>query len=410
MIPKPLSEIEWADLEALQQSAREEDETIEYKGSLSGGANFTALSDSQKIKAIDSIAKEAIAFLNANGGDIVIGAREASNEKPVIEAFAELEDVHSLADRLAQAVSAVIEPSQNLLGVRAVTQEGATSGVIIVRARSSLRAPHRSSRKKECYIRRGRESVPMSMDEIQDLTLRRKDMRNDRLNRLADYADELHSNTLGRVELRHDRAQFRLCYIPSSPLALALEPEVLSAFRGTQPVLKSGNYETSNDVFSRRLHGPWKPVLRGRSQQDHFRGEDREMFARRQIFESGELVADFSARTKFDNTPADGLAVHYEWFLGFVANFLTGISKVSDATNNPLEGFLSLSYRFTGNVWLSFGADGFGEMHSLPNETGSIPTFEIADRGQLPEIFQQLQVDLCALAGEFEEHPFSFRD
>ena len=122
MIPKPLNEITWSDIEALRDSGREEDDMIEYKGSFSGGADFLAFNENQRNKAVDNIAKEAIAFLNGRGGDIIIGAKEAANDHPKIEAITPIANVDATADRLGQALAALIEPTQSVLGVRAVRQ------------------------------------------------------------------------------------------------------------------------------------------------------------------------------------------------------------------------------------------------------------------------------------------------
>lgn len=158
MIPKALTEIEWADLEALKESGREESDTIEFKGSFSGGgSDFLALTESQREKAVKGIAREVIAFLNGRGGDIIVGAEEADNAHPSIKEFRLLANVSATADRLAQALSATIEPYQAVLGVRAIRPETGDNGVILLRAPASLRAPHRYTRDRECYIRRGRE-------------------------------------------------------------------------------------------------------------------------------------------------------------------------------------------------------------------------------------------------------------
>ena len=151
MIPKPLNEIEWSDIEALKDSGREEDDTIEFKGSFKGGSDFLAFNEKQQAEAVDSIAKEVIAFLNGRGGDVIIGASEFKNDHPKIEVLTPLQSVNATADRLAQSLAALIEPAQTVLGVRAIKQSGPdVEGIIVVRAPSSLRAPHRSKRTKNC--------------------------------------------------------------------------------------------------------------------------------------------------------------------------------------------------------------------------------------------------------------------
>ena len=60
MIPKTLNEIEWADIEALRNSGREEDDTIEYKTSFSGGSDYLAFSDPKRAKAIEGVDRKSV--------------------------------------------------------------------------------------------------------------------------------------------------------------------------------------------------------------------------------------------------------------------------------------------------------------------------------------------------------------
>ena len=52
MIPKPLNEIEWSDLETLRDSGREEDDTLEFKGSFSGGEDFLNFTEKNKLSRL----------------------------------------------------------------------------------------------------------------------------------------------------------------------------------------------------------------------------------------------------------------------------------------------------------------------------------------------------------------------
>jgi len=406
MIPKQFVEITWDDLVALQQSGREEDDTIEFKEGFSGGIDFEALSEQQRNNAVDGIAKEAIAFLNSRGGDILIGAKERRNDHPVIEELIKLKNVHPIVDRLGQALSATIEPRQNLLSVRAITEGDEADGAVVIRVPSSLRAPHRSTRKRECYVRRGRESVPMSMDEIQDLTLSRSTMRSEQLEELKSLALEVQLDEVGRAKLREQRAHVRLVFVPFNKQAVLLSPEVLGAFKGTTPTLQSQNYKTKNDVGYRGLHGLWKPILRGMRNSEHTRGDDREMYYAKELHESGVFLADFSVVAAFGNIPDGDRVIHYEWIVGFIANALLGIRSATRAAGMPTQGFLTLGYRFDVQTWLSFGEGFSSEAHKLPHNNGIIPPFEIYGDEQFEEVFCQLQTDICALVGENEEYPF----
>ena len=68
MIAKPIEEIEWQDLTALQDAGREEGQQLEYKSSFKGGDDFLGLNEQRKKNAVESLAREVISFLNASGG------------------------------------------------------------------------------------------------------------------------------------------------------------------------------------------------------------------------------------------------------------------------------------------------------------------------------------------------------
>ena len=154
MIPKPLNEIEWSDLETLRDSGREEDDMLEFKQAFSVEENgietlhtdYTALNKNQRKKANASIAKHVISFLNGRGGDLILGIQEVSNENPVIKGITPLQNVIESSDRLGRAMAEIIEPHQTALSIRPVlspVNDG--SGILVLRASSSLRAPHRSA-------------------------------------------------------------------------------------------------------------------------------------------------------------------------------------------------------------------------------------------------------------------------
>jgi Putative DNA-binding domain len=270
MIPKPLNEITWSDIEALKTDEREEDDMLEYKQAFSVEENgeetlhydYGALNKNQKKKANASIAKHAIAFLNGRGGDLILGVREQSKENPVIAEFTPIRDIVDTRDRLERALAEVIEPHQTALSIKAITSpDNEAIGVLVVRANSSLRAPHRSTISKNCYVRRGRESVPMPMDEVQDLTLRRDFSRSELFKRLDQRIANYHS-MLGHVLMgSHVHISFGLVSYQNSDIII--DDRILREIDSYVVQLKNASGEienTSYDGFSRQI---WKPMPRG---------------------------------------------------------------------------------------------------------------------------------------------------
>jgi Putative DNA-binding domain len=404
MIPKPINEITWSDIEALRDSGREEDDMIEYKGSFSGGSDFLAFSDSQRIKAVDGIAKEAIAFLNGRGGDIVIGVKEAANDHPKIEAITPIANVDATADRLGQALAALIEPTQSVLSVRAVRQnEDAADGVIIVRAPSSLRAPHRSTRTKECYVRRGRESVPMPMDEVQDLTLNRTMRRSERFALIDEQFDTMVTGLIGRHRLPSDRFHVRVVYVPFSSGEVLLNYSTLSAFEGKDPDLHYLKHKTRNDVVFRSLGHRWDRKLRGRV-KDSFRSHSPENkivefnFVEKSILSNLTMKTEFAHSRDFDNQ-GSAPTIPAVWLIGYFANTILSFQNVLKQHSDFFPGIIRVAVYQSGSMDLRVGNDNWPDTHSLIAGLSYIPDFELSGLEDFDAIFKQLQIDLYSLAG-----------
>lgn len=403
MIPMPLDQISWNDLEALRGSGREESDTIEFKASFSGGSDFCAFTDAQRERAVKAVAKEAIAFMNARGGDIIIGAAEESGERPQIANFNPLPNVSQAAERLAQSLQALIEPYQTVLGVRAIRNGEADEGVIVVRAPESLRAPHRFIRDKECYVRRGRESVAMPMDEIQDLALRRFSSRSERFATLDEMFSGLAGPMIGRRELSAHRVHFRCCYVPLVRAQVKLEENMLLAFNGRDPNLSIGCKIERNDVAFRGLRGSqYSSILRGKIKESYQEGAWREndfIFSAKTIREDGILVTDFSCRCVLSESKDATPGFHSAWVAGYFANTLVSIAQVLRLEPTLSQGFLRVVTHAAGQLVVGNGDGMWAEHVSWPTGTVPIPDFEINHPDDVLGAFQQLQVDVASIAG-----------
>lgn len=118
--------------------------------------------------ARDKLFKEVVAFANTSGGHLVLGVAETKDAPPTAAALRPIPRCVELADRLGRAAQA-IDPPIPLLLVRGIPTQG-DAGVVVFRVPASRAAPHRSP-DKDCYVRRDTESTPMSMREIQEMTL-----------------------------------------------------------------------------------------------------------------------------------------------------------------------------------------------------------------------------------------------
>jgi Putative DNA-binding domain len=408
MIQKPLNEIEWADLEQLRASGREEDDTIEFKAGFSGGPDYINFSDSQREKAIKGIAKEAIAFLNCRGGDIVIGAEEQNSDNPRIECFKPVPNASAVADRLAQSLSAVIEPHQSILGVRAIQAAESGEGVIIVRAPSSLRAPHRLTKDKECYIRRGRESVPMQMDEIQDLTLTRSTRTSEILRSLQERFSNMLLDQMHGQNLPNERFRIKMVYNPFMKGEIDLCQNTLSLFRHAKPdLLQSGR---AQDYFSVLdvVHHSGRPVLRGRSYRGFRDRGSRWVGCTMTITNDLALEWDYIDSGRFDeNIDQNKVGIYDAWIVGFIAKALLSLKKIQEKYQNMSHGILHVEIFVKGDQKLLFGSDRWSEQYDFLEGLHKIPDIELFKPSDVSSAFAVLQNDVYALAGVEGESVFT---
>jgi Putative DNA-binding domain len=410
VIPKPLNEIEWSDIEALRDSGREEDDTIEYKGSFSGGSDFLAFTDSQRIKAVEGVVREALAFLNGRGGDVLLGVREAKNDHPKIEEITPVANVVATVDRLAQSLAAVIEPTQSILGVKAVLKPGSDgNGVIVVRAPSSLRAPHRYTGNKECYIRRGRESVPMPMDEVQDVSVQRNRTRFERQTDLESLFDGFEDGVVRRERLGGTRFQIRVAYLPLALIQIDPSDDELRPLVDLSPAAFDDKGRVNIDNSYMRLSAIWRPVLRGRAQTSVRDAHDYLELIGREVRNSGCMILDVAWRHEHTVPGTSDVfqVVPISWLTDYLATTLSFVGGLTTRFPNAAPGLLCARTFASGPI--HFGMDRQGrQLLPLDHGVTKIEPFEINDPNDLNLAFKQLQYDLYSLVESLPPHVLSF--
>ncbi|HVJ56221.1 MAG TPA: ATP-binding protein, partial [Terrimicrobiaceae bacterium] len=297
MIRRELDEIEERDFQGLCDTGREEDERIEFKRSFVGGNDLSSMSDPQRERAVESLAKEVTALLNGKGGDLIVGIRE---DEGVAQELTPIEGASEAAERLRRSLWTRIEPAPRAMRIRSIPAEGSENGAgyIVIRAESSLQAPHRVAKSKEFYIRRGTEASPMNITEVQDLTLSTRTAS-------ARIEDKLHRELAGvRSITANNRVfhgggfQFRVVYAPLQSAQIPLEGTTLHALTNPEPTFYEGGKEVRNDVAFRSLGINWRPVLRGKLVERLVEGDQdsRAGYAAKRVHSDGTVVFDWFVR------------------------------------------------------------------------------------------------------------------
>jgi hypothetical protein len=407
MIPKALVDLEWSDIEELIELAREEDDQIEFKSSFKGQDDYTALNDNQRQHAVDSLVREVIAFLNTRGGDVIVGIGESDGPRPTAASIHPIKAAAETANRVERGLAALVEPAQTNISVRGIVKpENGSEGVLIVRVEPSIRAPHRSKRTLDCYARRGSESVPMAMDEIQDLTINRTRLR---LEQMEFIDQQFHDFVVGKSEHRDlgdELVHVRTAVIPLLDQAFTINDALLGALGNRNPAFYSHNGRAiQNDVAFRGLYSQWRPVLRGRKQEsfDQHGGTDF-LYARKVVKESGVCIFDFAADSHWESETA---SVHIEWLIGYFAQIVENMRALFKTHPAAVPCTARVGIRARGSIDLAYGDGMWASKKPIPEDVFFLPDFIIGSPADLETFFQQTQIDLYSLINVSQDDPYT---
>ncbi len=176
VLTKPAEEIGIQDIQSLIEFEVPEGERIEYKKELPAKGNKGPddwMTGGKTIgdRAKNEVLKEAVAFANAYGGALLLGISESKTKPPVAEKISPVPRCVELADRLKMVFRDRVEPQIPRIEIFGVPIEE-ECGVVVIRVGGQSRlAPHRVTESLVCPIRRQDRCEPMTMREIQEMTL-----------------------------------------------------------------------------------------------------------------------------------------------------------------------------------------------------------------------------------------------
>lgn len=409
MIPAQISNLLWDDICALIEAGREEDDTIEFKRAFTGGSDFTSLNEKAQKEAVDAIAREVLAFLNTRGGDVVIGISEG-RVPPAATEITPVRAPEETAERLARSLAALIEPAQTNVSVRPLLNpDDASTGVIVIRVQASVRAPHRSKRTRECYARRGSESVPMAMDEIQDLTMYRAQIRFERQSLLERQFAGFDAGGVEHRLLQRPFFHVRTVFFPHVEQEMQIgDPELLIFSRRARDFYRHDGTAITNDVVFRQLTGRWRTILRGRKQDFYLEeGEGHKMLlASKRVKSSGIVIYDFAARFR---AAAGDLCVPVMWLTGMFAQIGSELAAFADLRPSLLPASIRVGIHASDEIQVVSGGPLFERAHTLPSQRNFFPDYGISADADFESFFSQVQIDLMSLVNEDDDEGFTLR-
>lgn len=271
MIPKPLDNIQEADLQTLIDNQIAEGKTIEYKRELPG------MADGEKIKLLRSVSS----FANAEGGDLLYGVEAVDGIPQSIPGVGNINE-DDLKLRLENICRDGIEPRLPKIEFRYIPN--AQGRVLLIRVSKSWVFPHRVKLGGHAhfYGRNSAGAFPLDVGELRTaFTLSEsiaEKIRNFRLDRLS----KLHA---------HDTP---IPILIGCKLALHLIP--LSAFSSSDKIDVSQYHERLREFYPYAANGAqlWKINLDG--VLNYTNPGDGRSRAYTQVFRDGsvEAVAVFS--------------------------------------------------------------------------------------------------------------------
>jgi hypothetical protein len=383
MIEKNFDQVTPADITQLTADGVYENQLLEFKRDLPGeggrpdpwptGGEFTAY-------ARDRLLREVIAFANAQGGTLIVGMDETSDDPPRAAAICPIPRIHDLATRMQNAALACIDPVLPGLKIRGI-EVGVGEGVLLFRTGPSPAGPHRVARDGHAYIRRGASSVKMTMREIQDLTI---DLLRgaDRLENVFRQREAGFKESLECVNTEHGA-----CRITAVPLGAF--PGIPRLDQPTDfPIKTQFRVNFGSDIVVTAPMGRPRQIVRG------FRWSTEDNSVRYEVYESG-LIDLWFRRTPVES---GGHRVHFYigWLLGAYLSVLDAIDTARTMANVPqwefavefvLSGITGAPRHGGGKVPLGALAIGafdalleMGRIEELPVRFPRIPYRSRADR------------------------------
>ncbi len=353
-LSKPADELTPHDIQELVSRDVQEGENVEFKRGLSSSGTSGGSPGSTKITDGDkkSLVKEIVAFANSYGGRLFLGIEESNDEPPTAQAIIPIPDCTDLAERLSRSCADSIDPPMLRLNVVGIPTQLNGSGVIVFDVPQSTQAPHMSNRDHRAYRRRGSESVPMDMRDIQDMTLRSAN-RYDRIEKEFSKRKKEFDEKAKEFEANHNIGYcYRLSFIPLSEVDIDQvhgNTAIIPENKRLQARLSSiADQPFAIVVPSRFNYLPARPIVRGTALTDVESVRDVGYATQEfTLWSNGGLEMWIAEK----DIMYDRLRLHPEWLLNPIANGLGNVERVRRYVDSPtLEYGLEVELRIVGKT------------------------------------------------------------
>ena len=388
-LTKSIGELTSQDVNELISLGVQEGDTVEFKESLSSNDHKKA------------VIKEVVAFANGYGGRIFIGIAERSGNPSVAAEVKAVPDCANLADQIGRACADLVDPPVLRLDVSGIATDQDGSGVIVIDVPRSIRAPHMSKRNYRAYRRRGSESVPMDMRDIQDMTLRSASRFSEIEAEFGRRRQDFDAWT-EKFQSENEESGYclRLSFVPLDDVDIGrvhLKQDVVPQFVGMKGHLRLERLSDVSLLLPRPFR-QFRPVVRGTCLEGKIPYSG--VWFAAQIWEHGGLEIWFGYGEKHGSN----LVLFSAWLGYLVANGLRNVERVRRYAELPLLSYgLETQLTVQGQPMILRGFDDthfLGYEAQLPVGEHVMPRSEVGSVDCFDGLITQHFTDWFNLAGE----------
>ncbi|WP_027530333.1 helix-turn-helix domain-containing protein [Bradyrhizobium sp. WSM3983] len=401
----PIESITVAHIHSLIASQAEEGPRFELKRALAtnDGRPDRWMRDQSAIGSVarDDIAKELVAFANAYGGVIIVGIEETDDSPKRANSIFEpiIPSVHDCADRLVQSLRSVIDPPIPMLEARGI-EVADGGGVIVLRVGSSPSAPHGFGRPSNAYVRRGSNSEPLAMRDIQSIFYERRT----RLERVARISEEQFKAADDAA--RHWRA------------GKLVQPDTNQPIDSSNGLLFQLSLVSSEDMaidnlpdrFHRKPIRIAKPNIRSLVELPGWTSEWK------RGYRSVEYPFSYSSNLSKVSLRADGLLnvllvrsdnkFHPSWYSAIIAQSFLLVEWLRRWLGRPdVEFMVQGKFEKAGNPAIAHSNGHFDTWVSIPWDSAVIGPYSLTSRANFPATHDVIEREVWDLFGAKRDGP-----
>ena len=408
ILSKPADRIRSGDIQALVAENVPESAQIEFKESLPAGKGKTDawLNGGNGIGdyARNRILEEVVAFANAYGGALVLGIAENRAKPPVAAAVTPLPRCADLAERFRLVFRHCVEPQLPTLDIVPVPTDS-DKGVVVFRTGRSRLGPHRVRPTLVCPVRRADRCDPLSMREIQDMTLNLA-RGTERLERQLRERSRKFEEEFKRLETPDDAFGFRMTAVPvgdeirfesvysGGNLIEELHPPHVEVGRGSNN--RDSRLRTIRSLHAMHFHD-WRPMLRAaRVQESHDWNRRVTRYAYAEVHADGLLEWGFVSNRLVGVFPEDPAETNFdsETPVSTLAGLLVWADRVRQQASAPgAEYAVQPQFRVTADSIGVGGNDDRIVVGTIKRDDTGFPLYPLEASGEVHKTVSRFETD-----------------